>query len=137
EVREAVDQDSRTTQQGNEGHGSINVRGPMSKFAQAIAVNEHEKPNHRQNAQAASFGQQLDVVVVCLIDVLIREKASELRVHHGEGPQSPTQNRLLGEHLQAVAVDCQAYSSRQFSLGDRKSTRLNSSHQIISYAVFC
>src|SRR5438552_14853865 len=25
----------------------------------------------------------------------------------------------------------------QLSLGDRKSTRLNSSHQIISYAVFC
>src|SRR5258708_31202381 len=24
-----------------------------------------------------------------------------------------------------------------FSIGDRKSTRLNSSHQIISYAVFC
>src|SRR5258708_21046969 len=27
--------------------------------------------------------------------------------------------------------------SRRQSLGDRKSTRLNSSHQIISYAVFC
>src|SRR5258708_15350522 len=26
---------------------------------------------------------------------------------------------------------------RQRALGDRKSTRLNSSHQIISYAVFC
>src|SRR5437588_2478124 len=26
---------------------------------------------------------------------------------------------------------------RQFALGDRKSTRLNSSHTVISYAVFC
>src|SRR3990170_415667 len=28
-------------------------------------------------------------------------------------------------------------SSRSMAAGDRKSTRLNSSHQIISYAVFC
>src|SRR5258708_23980661 len=28
-------------------------------------------------------------------------------------------------------------ADRFFSRGDRKSTRLNSSHQIISYAVFC
>src|SRR5258708_17803834 len=27
--------------------------------------------------------------------------------------------------------------SREFTIRDRKSTRLNSSHQIISYAVFC
>src|SRR5258708_31499725 len=42
-------------------------------------------------------------------------------VRHGEGDE------LLGRHAQlgsALAVD-------------RKSTRLNSSHQIISYAVFC
>src|SRR5438552_9152868 len=30
-----------------------------------------------------------------------------------------------------------ARSARRARLGDRKSTRLNSSHQIISYAVFC
>src|SRR5258708_13886046 len=29
------------------------------------------------------------------------------------------------------------YSKLPIALGDRKSTRLNSSHQIISYAVFC
>src|SRR5258708_16138130 len=34
--------------------------------------------------------------------------------------------------------DCSAYRPWQDLLpGDRKSTRLNSSHQIISYAVFC
>src|SRR5258708_26886467 len=31
----------------------------------------------------------------------------------------------------------QPYVSRRMRLSDRKSTRLNSSHQIISYAVFC
>src|SRR5260221_8350439 len=29
------------------------------------------------------------------------------------------------------------YTSSAFFLGDRKSTRLNSSHTVISYAVFC
>src|SRR5258708_20833243 len=33
-------------------------------------------------------------------------------------------------------IDCPVIAPR-FSPGDRKSTRLNSSHQIISYAVFC
>src|SRR5258708_23154276 len=34
-------------------------------------------------------------------------------------------------------TDSGGASERYFIQGDRKSTRLNSSHQIISYAVFC
>src|ERR1039458_10664147 len=33
--------------------------------------------------------------------------------------------------------DLRSYDPRSYSLGDRKSTRLNSSHLGISYAVFC
>src|SRR5258708_28816824 len=44
------------------------------------------------------------------------------RLHVDRDPAGATQRG--GHHLQAVLVD-------------RKSTRLNSSHQIISYAVFC
>src|SRR5256885_6463711 len=39
---------------------------------------------------------------------------------------------LVGEHL-----DRRAGPRRQLRFGDRKSTRLNSSHLVISYAVFC
>src|SRR5438552_11810902 len=35
------------------------------------------------------------------------------------------------------ASDCQQRRQQRCSERDRKSTRLNSSHQIISYAVFC
>src|SRR5947208_7536284 len=35
------------------------------------------------------------------------------------------------------AVDVVTETLSRTTLGDRKSTRLNSSHQIISYAVFC
>src|SRR5258708_23519992 len=41
-----------------------------------------------------------------------------------------------GEEL-GKAVGVPGGALRQVSLLDRKSTRLNSSHQIISYAVFC
>src|SRR2546422_7303094 len=43
-----------------------------------------------------------------------------------------------GEPLRRRAVDSgHAEALRQAVLGDRKSTRLNSSHGYISYAVFC
>src|SRR5947207_11703561 len=47
---------------------------------------------------------------------------------------SPTLSRL--SHLLATKeARCQGFA--QWAKGDRKSTRLNSSHTVISYAVFC
>src|SRR5258708_38413482 len=40
-------------------------------------------------------------------------------------------------HLIHRALDDPAHASQRHDFLDRKSTRLNSSHQIISYAVFC
>src|SRR5947208_6251603 len=42
-----------------------------------------------------------------------------------------------GRDLLAVAHDPRILEQPPEGRGDRKSTRLNSSHQIISYAVFC
>src|SRR3712207_7311676 len=46
---------------------------------------------------------------------------------------------LLGlvQDLYAASKDNQAFLHTRFALGDRKSTRLNSSHANISYAVLC
>src|SRR5258708_25089468 len=43
------------------------------------------------------------------------------------------------QRKQAIEAEKEFWSSSSLTdaLGDRKSTRLNSSHQIISYAVFC
>src|SRR5258708_11861770 len=41
------------------------------------------------------------------------------------------------ERAVTVARPARAEARRKLEPGDRKSTRLNSSHQIISYAVFC
>src|SRR5258708_8716149 len=58
-------------------------------------------------------------------------------------PQRSPQHRSEAEPLQdLLKTDCRFEKVLQWfrltaMLGDRKRTRLNSSHQIISYAVFC
>src|SRR5258708_18293142 len=66
-----------------------------------------------------------------------------LHVLLGERLQDGDQGRVVGPGLSAriedlveAAPGCDPFHARVVSL-DRKSTRLNSSHQIISYAVFC
>src|SRR5258708_30278557 len=55
-------------------------------------------------------------------------------------PDAPTETALNEAHeslLAAEGSDWCCAPDRTTSTRDRKSTRLNSSHQIISYAVFC
>src|SRR5258708_39956527 len=47
---------------------------------------------------------------------------------------SPLRLSVLSSRIQQVRPE---RTERRSGLADRKSTRLNSSHQIISYAVFC
>src|SRR5438132_4664848 len=44
---------------------------------------------------------------------------------------------LLVDEQVAVAGDAELVAADHLDAGDRKSTRLNSSHTVISYAVFC
>src|SRR5205807_9024224 len=39
--------------------------------------------------------------------------------------------------LQQIHIRCHLYDGSHWAIRDRKSTRLNSSHLVISYAVFC
>src|SRR2546430_3312437 len=50
--------------------------------------------------------------------------------------RGPTEAAIPGTHCHDVAVRI-GVSGVRFAEGDRKSTRLNSSHSQISYAVFC
>src|SRR5258708_13513548 len=54
------------------------------------------------------------------------------QVHHRQVEQ-----RLAAEERQDESLGADAIELALEPFGDRKSTRLNSSHQIISYAVFC
>src|SRR5256885_12299909 len=71
---------------------------------------------------------------------------SEMLERHGytvlEAPDGETALRLAGKHqgvirLLLTDVVMPDVSGRQLADQDRKSTRLNSSHLVISYAVFC
>src|SRR5258708_19532929 len=58
---------------------------------------------------------------------------------NGGGVQSAKVQAAYADwrRLSQTEVNCVDQSLRGQTAGDRKSTRLNSSHQIISYAVFC
>src|SRR5207244_10729884 len=79
---------------------------------------------------------------VGMSDVLERSPASRVLVDH---------NLVLGDDLECRGIEAHPAGNDRFDaelamtaaarlqgeVQDRKSTRLNSSHQIISYAVFC
>src|SRR5258708_8297475 len=56
-----------------------------------------------------------------------------------EGYAAPTQRAGQGGNPAVQLTPCRGVTEEPQcrGIGDRKSTRLNSSHQIISYAVFC
>src|SRR3989454_7527116 len=54
-----------------------------------------------------------------------------------EQRQAPIRERLLDEPHDFLSRRVEAYSRKLDNFLDRKSTRLNSSHLVISYAVFC
>src|SRR5258708_37340037 len=71
-----------------------------------------------------------DALPICAVDVVRRDAVDDSRSgpgqgHRGGGTSQSARGCLVGTDSFADAVE------------DRKSTRLNSSHQIISYAVFC
>src|SRR5258708_28015116 len=67
--------------------------------------------------------------------VLGRGAAADLELDHALG-HAAAADHAVGDADQVPVLEFHARLEIQ-GLGDRKSTRLNSSHQIISYAVFC
>src|SRR5258708_10283185 len=68
-----------------------------------------------------------------MVDRIESERANEAPTYTTKTP--PEENMLNGWHVGNRLRD--ANGIREHRNIDRKSTRLNSSHQIISYAVFC
>src|SRR5207244_9991736 len=72
-------------------------------------------------------------------------KYPDVQLVNPSGPDGGSERILRGGYFAAPAAQCSSGwrdhtnnpATRAPIYGDRKSTRLNSSHQIISYAVFC
>src|SRR5256885_7120478 len=61
-------------------------------------------------------------------------------VHQCRTPDAGRNGKATAQRLSQtnqVRDDCRMFGGEPFSGADRKSTRLNSSHLVISYAVFC
>src|SRR5258708_29066096 len=56
---------------------------------------------------------------------------------HGRRLQDDLRSLAVDRHFLPSEAELLGQADRLAATGDRKSTRLNSSHQIISYAVFC
>src|SRR5947208_13043575 len=67
---------------------------------------------------------------------LFRSSADDREELAGEDFQIEAAQHVHADGMLAIGL-VQVAGSKHFSPQDRKSTRLNSSHQIISYAVFC
>src|SRR3712207_8646298 len=81
------------------------------------------------------------------LPVLQAQRRSEVRrFQHPPTPSKPSRIRCAvytrksteeGLQMEFNSLDAQRESGESYVLRDRKSTRLNSSHANISYAVFC
>src|SRR5689334_24313437 len=68
---------------------------------------------------------------------LERVEVRAQRVHAVSAERMPSVSTLQPNLAKASVVQTRGVDSRGGVRGDRKSTRLNSSHSSISYAVFC
>src|SRR5437762_7101989 len=98
---------------------TIHVLGWMDGFEDALGVDLLGKRELDQDA--------VDVVVV--IQVLHNGEKFSRRNSRGRREEATREAKLLAGCNLALYVE--------LGSGDRKSTRLNSSHRCISYAVFC
>src|SRR5947207_11596184 len=73
--------------------------------------------------------------LVALVEMVVDHRGEQV-VRRGDGVHvtGEMQVERLHRHDLAVPAACRAAFDAE---GDRKSTRLNSSHTVISYAVFC
>src|SRR5256885_8770548 len=74
---------------------------------------------------------------------LFRSDAQTMQIHHGKHHQAyiTNLNNALNKHPELLDTSLEellrGMNSVPEDIRDRKSTRLNSSHLVISYAVFC
>src|SRR5207244_12269355 len=83
-----------------------------------------------------SSAVQVEQVAVARLRRIVEELADWFQARAGDLDDAGVR-RQAGVILLALVVRLLADQQRCLLLGDRKSTRLHSSHQIISYAVFC
>src|SRR5258708_31640856 len=81
------------------------------------------------------LARELEVKAKAIIDLLPGYGVTEKKTHSSSIPEDVAEK--VRKKIQGVAEEEAHAEAAAKADKDRKSTRLNSSHQIISYAVFC
>src|SRR5690625_3136264 len=92
--------------------------------------------------RTAEEGKQLDITVADAVAIAIKDWATEKGATHFTHWFQPLTGFTAEKHDSFITPNAGGgavaeFSGRDLIQGDRKSTRLNSSHVAISYAVFC
>src|SRR5256885_9843624 len=68
----------------------------------------------------------------------VPDAGRDARAQHGDQDHVLVGDKVFaGQHLDGVVLEMRVVIEERSLARDRKSTRLNSSHLVISYAVFC
>src|SRR5258708_4795823 len=111
-----------------------------------MATRKNEPTTEQQNQELTPL--QLRFIELLLAGKSITDAARTIGVSrraacnwldpaHAVHQEYEQQRRALAYDLQERVKQVHELAMKAIGQGDRKSTRLNSSHQIISYAVFC
>src|SRR5207245_7456872 len=102
---------------------------PVFLVLLAIARDAESAAMYAEVARAAAI--RVDEDAAAILDGLAD------RVQHGGATPAMTGDGSLRAFERSIAAQVDAVGEEATHAGDRKSTRLNSSHGSISYAVFC
>src|SRR5258708_20542292 len=109
----------------------VKAEGTYNDQKQLVATSVSFKGNDLQDAEKIEAGLHETKVQVQQNEEELEKQNAALKAQNEALQQ---QQAKLTEHEAKIAANRAAVEA---AIADRKSTRLNSSHQIISYAVFC
>src|SRR5687768_16656655 len=93
--------------------------------------------NRRDSLQLLRIQNDLNSLALAMRDMLDNDEGYPLTAWSAQFDRIRTDLDDALKQQEAVAVAQQTPEQREYLIADRKSTRLNSSHGYISYAVFC
>src|SRR5256885_10544630 len=96
----------------------------------------HPSTAHERGKESNHHNQRLEFLGDAVLQLVLTDRIYKLYPEFPEGKLTQIRAHLANRHTlydRALAIDL----GKHLMLGDRKSTRLNSSHLVISYAVFC
>jgi hypothetical protein len=112
-----VDHDSRATQQTRQRCCAVEIPSPIPQFSHALAIDQHDPPDHGCKTENSHFDQQLQKVIMGAVAELIGKETAILRLDDREGAHPKAKDRPVRGHFQSIAVYRGPQAAFRFGLG--------------------